>query len=117
MSSLSPALARSPLRPAQIRYDQDYDEVWGWGAALVAGLGGLLYLALLVVTVVSVLRSPLSIGKKVLWVLIALFSQPLGILLWFAVGRTVAHMAPSAVTLSSPPPPGTPPPAPPRHPA
>ncbi|MCP2260180.1 Phospholipase_D-nuclease N-terminal [Streptoalloteichus tenebrarius] len=95
------------------RYDHDYDEAWGWGAALGAGVGALLYLVLLIITVVSVLRSPMTAGRKVLWVLIALFFQPLGILLWFAVGRPVAHMVPSTVTLSSPPPPGAAPPAPP----
>ncbi|GGM58598.1 hypothetical protein GCM10012275_32210 [Longimycelium tulufanense] len=63
---------------------------------VVVGLFGLVslivYVVLVVVTIVSVSRSPLGGGEQALWVLLALFFQPLSVLLWFATGKTVAYL-------------------------
>jgi hypothetical protein len=38
-----------------------------------------------------VLRSPMDTGMKVVWVAFVMSSQPLGVLLWFLVGRDYAY--------------------------
>ncbi|WP_172330575.1 PLD nuclease N-terminal domain-containing protein [Mangrovicoccus sp. HB161399] len=52
----------------------------------VSGLGALILLVLDVWAIVSVLQSPATTGKKVLWVLFILILPLIGFLVWLFAG-------------------------------
>lgn len=52
----------------------------------ITGLGGLIVLVLDIWAIVSVVGSPVSTGKKVLWVLLILLLPILGFIIWLIAG-------------------------------
>ncbi|RRO15738.1 hypothetical protein EIL87_17200 [Saccharopolyspora rhizosphaerae] len=60
----------------------------GLGVAALVLIG---WLVLFVCAVVSVLGSPLSLGMKLVWVVIAFSAPFLGVLAWFLIGRSDAY--------------------------
>lgn len=52
----------------------------------ITGLGGLIVLVLDIWAIVSVVGSPASTGKKVLWVLLILLLPILGFIIWLLAG-------------------------------
>lgn len=52
----------------------------------ITGLGGLIVLVLDIWAIVSVVGSPASTGKKVLWVLLILLLPILGFIVWLVAG-------------------------------
>jgi len=52
----------------------------------ISGITGLLLLIADVWAIISVLQSPASTGKKVLWVVLIILLPILGLILWFFLG-------------------------------
>ena len=52
----------------------------------ITGIGGLLLLIADIWAIVSVVQSPASTGKKVLWIVLILILPLLGLILWFFLG-------------------------------
>lgn len=52
----------------------------------VAGLGGLIAMALTIWALISILSSSATTGKKVLWSLFVLILPVIGFIVWFFVG-------------------------------
>jgi len=52
----------------------------------ITGIGGLIVLILDIWAIVSVVGSPASTGKKVLWVLLILLLPILGFIIWLIAG-------------------------------
>ncbi len=51
-----------------------------------SGLLGILHLALVIWAAVSIMGSPASQGRKVLWILVVLVFPVVGLILWFLLG-------------------------------
>jgi hypothetical protein len=62
-------------------------ETWGWVLAGGIGLVALALFALFIGALVSVLRSGLTGGMKVVWIVFAFCAPFLGPVLWFLVGK------------------------------
>lgn len=55
---------------------------------VTAGIGGVIGLIIFIVTIVSIVRNPNhGVVGKVLWILVALFLNLLGSILWLIFGR------------------------------
>lgn len=55
---------------------------------VTAGIGGVIGLIIFIVTIVSIVRNPNhGVVGKVLWMLVALFLNLLGSILWLIFGR------------------------------
>ncbi|MDX3243801.1 PLD nuclease N-terminal domain-containing protein [Streptomyces sp. ME18-1-4] len=69
------------------------------GAAVTAGflLCGLACLVFFISTLVSILKSPLAGGMKVVWIILAFSAPFLGSLCWFVIGRKDAQRRPGIV--------------------
>lgn len=52
----------------------------------ISGIGGLILLVLDVWAIVSIVNSPVSTGRKVVWVLVVLILPLLGFLIWLVAG-------------------------------
>ncbi len=57
----------------------------------VGGLLGLLILIADIWAIISVMRSPVGIGNKVLWIVLILILPLLGLILWFLLGPKAGH--------------------------
>ncbi|MDQ7808923.1 PLDc N-terminal domain-containing protein [Amycolatopsis sp. A133] len=71
----------------------DHETTLSWLGIGVAGAAVLAFVVLFLSALVSVLRSPLTGGMKIVWVLFAFCAPFLGSLLWFLVGRRDAAAA------------------------
>lgn len=60
-------------------------------------LCGLACLVLFISTLVSILRSPLAAGMKLVWIILAFLAPFLGPLCWFVIGRKDAQRRPGVV--------------------
>ena len=56
----------------------------------ITGLGGLILLVLDIWAIVSIVGSPASTGKKVLWVLLVLILPLIGFIIWLIAGPRAA---------------------------
>jgi len=52
----------------------------------ISGIGGLILLVIDVWAIVSIVNSPVSTGRKVVWVLVVLILPLLGFLIWLVAG-------------------------------
>jgi hypothetical protein len=69
-------------------------------SAAVTGVIGLIALACLVFFIsalVSILRSPLTVGMKLIWIIFAFIAPFIGSLCWFVIGRKDARRRPSLI--------------------
>jgi hypothetical protein len=64
-----------------------------WASVLIGliAIAVIVWISVLVRVLRGVLRSPMDTGMKVVWVAFVMSSQPLGVLLWFLVGREYAY--------------------------
>lgn len=62
----------------------------GWVAILLMVVVALAFLALFIGALVSILRSPLEGGMKLVWIVFAFIAPFLGSLLWFVIGKKSA---------------------------
>uniref|UniRef100_UPI0031E1DB23 PLD nuclease N-terminal domain-containing protein n=1 Tax=Streptomyces hawaiiensis TaxID=67305 RepID=UPI0031E1DB23 len=72
-------------------------EVIGAAVTAVSLLCALAYLVLFISTLVSILRSPLTVGMKLIWMIFAFIAPLLGSLCWFVIGRKDARRRPGVV--------------------
>lgn len=66
-------------------------EPWATVLIGVIAIAVIVWIAVLVRTIRSVLRSQLDQGMKLVWVVFVLGSQPLGVLLWVLIGKEHAN--------------------------
>ncbi|MEU1570075.1 PLD nuclease N-terminal domain-containing protein [Streptomyces collinus] len=70
------------------------------GVAVVNGvliLGALACLVLFISTLVSIIRSSLTVGMKLIWMIFAFIAPFIGSLCWFVIGRKDARRRPGVV--------------------
>jgi Phospholipase_D-nuclease N-terminal len=66
-----------------------------WASVLIGvlAIAVIVWISVLVRVLRGVLRSRLDTGMKVVWVVFIMSSQPLGVILWFLIGRDHAYRA------------------------
>ncbi len=64
-----------------------------WASVLIGviAVAVIVWIAVLVRVLRGVVRSPMDNAMKVVWIAFIMTSQPLGVLLWFLVGREHAY--------------------------
>lgn len=62
-------------------------EPWASVVIGVIAIAVISWLAVLVTALKGVVRAPLEGGMKLVWIALIMSSQPLGVLLWYFVGR------------------------------
>ncbi|GAA4669663.1 MULTISPECIES: PLD nuclease N-terminal domain-containing protein [Amycolatopsis] len=68
------------------------EKFWGWAVGSVSMVLLLAFVLLFLAALVSILRSRLTGGMKLVWVVFAFCAPFLGSLLWFVFGRRDASM-------------------------